>query len=79
MNAAEAFRRLEPDAEVLKKISETYPPTSPESDALRRAAMALTYVVMNDREKFAVFVEEMDHDLSAEERGKLRVRYGIGT
>lgn len=79
MNAAEAFRQLEADTEVLKKISETYPSTSAEFDALRRAAMALTYVVMHDRERFAAFIQEMDRDLSTEERDELRDRYDIET
>jgi hypothetical protein len=79
MKAADAFRQLEADAEVLKKISETYSPSSPEFDVLRRAAIALSYVVMNDREKFATFMEEMDRDLSPEQRDELRDRYGIET
>jgi len=79
MKAGDAFRQLEADAEVLKKISDGYSPTTPEFDALRRAAMALTYVVMHDREKFATFMEDVDRDLSAEERDELRDRYVIET
>jgi hypothetical protein len=79
MSAAEAFRQFEADAQVLKTISETYSPASPEFGAMRRAAMALTYVVMHDREKFATFMEEMDRDLTDEQRDELRDRYGIET
>jgi hypothetical protein len=79
MKAAEAFRQLEADADLLKTISETYPATSAEVDALRRAATALTYVVMHDRERFATFIEVRDRDLSAEERAELRDRCGNET
>lgn len=77
MSSSEAFRQLESDAKVLESISQSYPPASPEFSAIRRAAMALTYVVMHAREEFASFVEEMGRDLSAEERDELRDRYGI--
>jgi len=78
-STAKAFRQLEDDAKLLEKISQSYPPTSPEFHALRRAAIALTYAVMHDREKFAMFAEEMDRELSTEERNQLKDRYGIET
>jgi len=79
ISAAEAFRQLEADAQLLKAIREAYSPESREFDAMRRAAMALAYVVMHDREKFATFMQEMDRDLTDEQRDELRNRYGIET
>lgn len=78
-SSAEAFRQLESDAKMLESISQKYSSTSPEFSAVKRAAMALTYVVMHAQEEFATFVEEMDRDLSTEERDELRNRYGIET
>lgn len=77
MKSGEAFRRFESDAEVLKGISEQYEPTSAEFHALQRAALALAYVMMNRQEEFAAFVEEMNGDLSNEQRKELQDRYGI--
>jgi len=73
------FRQLEIDAKLLEAISQAYPPASSEHNAVRRAALALTYVVMHDREGFVTFTEEMGRDLSAKELDKLRDRYDAET
>ena len=78
-SSAEAFRQLKSDAKVLESISQNYAPTSPEFSLVRRAAMALMYVVMHAQEGFAAFVEELDRDLSADERDELRDLHGINT
>ena len=77
-SSAETFQQFEDDAKVLESVGQAYPPTSPEFNAVRRAALALTYVVMHAPQGFATFMEEMNRDLSAEERDELRGRYGIG-
>lgn len=77
MKAAEIFRQYESDAKMLEKISQNYPATSEEFRVVRCAAMALAYVVMHEREKFATFIEDIDQELSDEERAELRDRYDI--
>jgi hypothetical protein len=79
MNASEMFRQLESDTKLLESISQRYSPDSAEFHAVRRAAMSLAYVVMHRREEFGTFMEEMDQELSDEERNELRDRYGIDT
>ena len=77
MKDSEMFRQLESDAQLLEKIGKQYPPASPENEALHRAALSLAYVVMNERAAFRTFVEEMESDLTDEQRTELRERYGI--
>jgi len=77
MKSSEVYQQFESDAQVLKRISEQYAATSAEFQALRRASLSLAYVVMNRKDEFAEFVEEMDSDLSDEQRQQLRDRYGI--
>ena len=79
MKGSALFRQLESDAQFLEKVSREYERTSPEYQSLRRAALSLAYVVMNERSEFATFLEEIDGDLSDEERKDLRERYGIET
>jgi len=71
------FAQLESDAQLLTKISQKYQPTSLARQALRRAALSLAYVVMNERSEFGAFLKEIDDDLSDEQRKDLRERYGI--
>ena len=77
MKGSELFQQLESDARLLKKMSQEYQPASAEFEALRRAAMALAYVVMNQRADFRAFVETMNGDLSKKQRTELSERYGI--
>jgi hypothetical protein len=76
-SAADHFQQLESDARVLKELSEQYPAISPQSQALRRAGLALIYVAMNQRGAFAAFLQEMQSDLSDGQRAELRDRYGL--
>src|SRR5262245_39285773 len=77
MKASELFRQLESDARLLQKISQNYSPSSPEHTALRRAALSLTYVIMNQHADFQKFVDEATAALTDDQRRELRERYGI--
>jgi hypothetical protein len=77
MKESDFFRLLETDSQLLEKISQQYQPDSAEFEAVRRAALALAYVVMNRRAEFATFIEEMESDLSDAQREELRELYGI--
>lgn len=77
MKSSEAYQQFESDSQVLKRISEQYAATSAEFQALQRASLSLAYVVMNRQDEFAEFVEEMDSDLSDEQRQQLKDRYGV--
>ena len=77
MKDSERYKQFEADAEVLRNISERYDEGSAEFQALRQAALALAYVTMNRQDEFAVFVADMNSDLSEEQRNELREHYGI--
>lgn len=77
MKDSERYKQFEADAEVLRNISARYDEGSAEFQALRQAALALAYVTMNKQDEFAAFVEDMNSDLSEEQRNELRERYGI--
>jgi len=77
MKDSELFQQLESDARLLDKISQQYQPRSPEFEALRRAAQSLAYVVMNQLAEFRTFVQEMQSNLTDDQRKELRERFGI--
>ena len=70
------FRALEIDAQELEGIAGQYSKDSPQYGAIRRAAWALLYVIMNRREDFAGFLTDMAQELSDSERQHLRA-YGL--
>ena len=77
MKDSELFEQLESDVRLLQKISEQYQPTSGEFEALRRAALSLMYVVVNQRAEFRAFLKKMKSDLTDDQRRELRERFGI--
>lgn len=72
MKESELFRALEIDAKELEAISKQYDESSPQHATVRRAAWALTYVVMHRRKEFAAFLTEMSGDLTDSDRKQLR-------
>jgi hypothetical protein len=68
-NRIEAFDQ---DSRVLEEIANRFPAESKEYHALRRAAIALWYVLREKYAEFKDYVENFDRDLSPSEKRHLR-------
>ena len=61
----------EEDAKLLESIASRYDDSSKEHAAIKRAAIALWYVLTNDYDRFKDYVEKFEGDLSPEQRADL--------
>ncbi len=69
--SSEYFREHEAGMKVLASLAGQHPADSEEAIVLRRAGIAMTYIVMNCAEAFEKFEAEFDEKLSDEERDAL--------
>jgi hypothetical protein len=72
MNLKDRITAFEKDARILERIAGQYNETSMEHVALKRAAIALWYVLTTNYEAFTDYVAEMGGDLNPEQRSSLR-------
>lgn len=72
----ERILNFEDDSKVLERIAKSYPEDSAEYTVLRRAAIALWYVLREKNSDFEAYFANFDRDLSPEERRELQ-RMGI--
>ena len=72
MNLKQRIESFERDSKVLEKIASSYSEESQQYQALRRATIALWYVVRERYDEFREYVENFDRDLSPAEKQHLR-------
>ncbi len=70
------IRMFEDDSKILAQVAGKYPEDSPEYAAVKHAAIALWYVLVDGHEQFTKYVEQFDGDLSPEQREYL-LRMGV--
>ena len=72
MNLKDRIGKFERDAKLLEEIAHSYPEESEQYQALRRAAIALWYVLRERYTEFKEYVENFDRELSPAEKQHLR-------
>jgi hypothetical protein len=72
----ERIQSFEDDSKVLERIASSYSEDSAEYKVVRRAAIALWYVLREKNSEFESYFASFDRDLSPEERQELQ-RMGI--
>lgn len=64
---------IEKNSDVLEKIASNYPEASEEYEAIKLSAIALYFVWQSEvRERFQTFLNDMDCELTEEERRHLK-------
>jgi hypothetical protein len=78
MKAKERFNFLEKNAAILESISGQYKTDSAEYAALKNSALALSFAVIEEYERFAKYLADFDEDrdLTPEQRTRL-IELGI--
>ena len=76
MNLKDRINVYEDDAKLLESIASRYDESSKEHAAIKRAAVALWYVLTNNYDQFKDYVKKFEGDLSPDQRAHL-VAIGI--
>lgn len=71
MGLKDRMTAFENDAKILERIASQYDEASTEHAALKRAAIALWYVLTSDYEAFEEYVIKFEGDLTPEQRAHL--------
>ena len=71
MNLKERLRLFEEHAKILESLANQHGQDSREYEAVRHAAIALWFVLVESPETFLDFVDRWDSDLSPEQRARL--------
>lgn len=67
-----AVSALDGRCELLRRIAEVYPVESEEHQLIQLAALSLIYVSLEQRDKFADYLQIMDSPLTPEQNEKLK-------
>ena len=73
MNLKDRIKMYEDEAKLLQSIASRYDESSKEHAAIKRAAIALWYVLTNDYDRFEEYRAKFEGDLTAEQRANLAV------
>lgn len=65
------IKRFEEDSKILERIANQYGEHSREYGALKRASIALWYVLSEGHDKFRRYIAKFEGDLSPEQRREL--------
>jgi tryptophanyl-tRNA synthetase len=76
MDIHEKVQHFEDDSKTLENIANQFGQGSKEYATLKRAAIALWYVLTEDHERFRQYVDKFEGDLTPEQRARL-VAMGI--
>ena len=71
MDLKERIRLFEEDAKILELLASRHGQDSREYAAIQHAAIALWYVLAEDQQNFADYVDKFNADLSPEQRAHL--------